>query len=152
MGVSTNGLLFFGVEFEEGFEFPWDAEEFEGDEEEWWRSVGGWVAPFEPFDERGEYAEGFTKGDPRVGEYFDLQSKWESSHPMPIEIVNICSDDCPIYALAVAGAVTTARRGYPVRIVPAELVADPAPLLAFCEKYGIELENEPRWLLASYWG
>lgn len=38
MGMSTDGQLCFGICFEDGFEFPWDNEEFDNSIERWWNA------------------------------------------------------------------------------------------------------------------
>ncbi len=81
MGVSTNGQLWYGVVFEDGYEFPWDAEPFDGDEREWWRAERG-------FDE--------AKGYPAEG-WLEYQKAFDAEHPCPVETVNYCSGDYPMY-------------------------------------------------------
>jgi hypothetical protein len=39
MGVSTDGLLFLGVLFDEDDEFPWHSDEFDYDWEDWLRKA-----------------------------------------------------------------------------------------------------------------
>ncbi len=43
MGTSTDGILCYGVVYGE-VDFPWDAEPWDGDEEDWW--VGAGMPPF----------------------------------------------------------------------------------------------------------
>lgn len=155
MGVSTDGIIGFGIPFEEGTEFPWDAEEFDGDIETWWRSVNGYVAPYEPWTPEGEYAEGWSSGDPRLTEYFDHRREWMTQHPVPVKDVNYCSGDYPMYALCVPISVIECSRGTPATFDPKTLHITEAAtkeLLEFCRKYEIEIDTEPAWLLMSYWG
>jgi hypothetical protein len=156
MGVSTNGEISYGILFEEGFEFPWDNEQGEGDLDDWWKSVNGYENPhFDPFDSAGNYKPGVAKDDPRIDTYFEHSREWVAAHPVPVELVNYCSDDCPMYILALPGLGTTANRGYPQAIDPAQLVvtAEQAQALKdFCAKHGIETNDEPKWWLSSYYG
>ena len=63
MVQSTDGQLSYGVVFDEDFEFPWDAEKWEGDIEEWWRDVKGFSNPmYYPFDQEGDYEPGYNCG------------------------------------------------------------------------------------------
>ena len=39
MGISTDGQICFGVLFEEGYEFPWDCEEYAYDIYIWWDKI-----------------------------------------------------------------------------------------------------------------
>lgn len=156
MGVSTNGQLCYGIKFEEDFEFPWGAEEFDGDITEWWRSVNGYVNPnFNPYTEAGEYKPGVTREDPRVDEYFKHSRDWDAAHPVPVGLVNYCSGDYAMYILAVPGVGLSNRRGYPEEFDPSALkVSDEqrAALLEFCKTHKIEHDEEPKWWLSSYWG
>lgn len=149
MGQSTDGILLFGVVFEEGFEFPWDDHD---DIEDWWREVSGFRPTFSPYTPEGEYAEGVKSGDPRIDAYYSERRQWDAAHPLPVELVNVCSGDYPIYALAVLGTVTRARRGYPEPITRQLGDVFPEPLVEFCEAHGIEMPGDAGWLLASYWG
>ena len=153
MGVSTDGQLSYGVVFEEGFDFPWDGQEFEGDEEEWWKAVNGYTNPNPcPYTDAGEYKPGMNLDSPEVGPYHDHSSAWLKNHPFPVQIVNYCSADYGVYLLAVKHF--SCNRGYPVEIKRSFLdVADEdrKKLRGFLEKYGIEAD-EPKWWLTSYWG
>lgn len=155
MGQNTDGQICYGIDVSEGEELPWEDEEYKGDEEEWWMIESGfkWEGK-EPFDEHGNYAQGVKEGDPLIDEYFAARMKWCEEHPLPIEMVNTCSGDCPMWIVAVPGTLVTACRGYPESIDPSTLFnIDPEKLAqwsAFCEKYGIE--GEAGWYLSSYWG
>ena len=116
MGQSTNGELWYGVVFEDGYEFPWDAEEFSGDLDDWWRTEN-------------------------------------TDHPCPVELVNYCSGDSPMYGLAVSKSTQTAHRGTPVLIEGLGLsIQETAPLKEFLAKYNLKPEGEAGWYLSSYWG
>lgn len=48
-----------------------------------------------------------------------LEAWWEGrseGQELPVEMVNYCSDEYPMYVLAVRGSVQECRRGYPHRI------------------------------------
>lgn len=51
MGQSTDAILFFGVCFEEGFEFPWSSEEDDEDWEDYAAKKLGVQPPQAPWDE-----------------------------------------------------------------------------------------------------
>jgi hypothetical protein len=155
MGVSTDGQLHFGIVFEEGTEFPWEMDEHEHDIEQWWRNINGYKDIFEPYTDEGEYAAGWSRNDPRFDEYFRHSREWLVANPVPVEVVNYCSDSCPMYLLAVPGVGHSNNRGYPVKIDPTQLVVTPEQsnvLVGFCKKYGIETSDDPAWYLTSYWG
>lgn len=155
MGVSTNAEINYGIVFDEGFEFPWDDDKYDCDIWEWWRDVNGYKPLFKPYSDDGGYAPGFSKDDPRIDEYYEHMNKWDEENPIGVKLVNYCSDDCPIYMLAIEKAGILAHRGEPALFVPSELLgakAMSAWLTEFCAKWGIETEQEPGWYLTSYWG
>lgn len=165
MGASTNGIICYGIKFEEGFEFPWDAEPWDGEIEEWWGDVNGYKPPFELYDAAGNYhptirlVTGRYPSDTRpedetlVERYHAHRLKWDEAHPLPVELENYCSAECPMYILAVRGVGLLARRGYAEQIhltleTPQQLPA----LLAFCKAQKIRGGDGPKWWLCSYWG
>lgn len=95
MSVSTDGIIAYGVMFEDGTSFPWDQDEFESDMESWWRHVNGFVDIHKPFDERGNYCAGWSRDDVRLSEHYRLRREWLESHPLPVGAENYCSGDYP---------------------------------------------------------
>lgn len=157
MGVSTDGEISYGIAFDEDYSFPWDDEQFEGDIDNWWLDVNGYKPPFELYDEQGEYINGVIPSNEVIKEYFDHQRAFEKDMPaLPVELVNVCSNDYPMYILAVQGIGMIASRGYPKAFDPDSLVvtADQQNALReFCKAHGIDIEgNEPGWYLSSYYG
>lgn len=152
MGTSTDGQISYGVEIEEGYEFPWDEH---GDMEEWWQEINGYAPDWCPFTEDGDYKEGVERGDPRISEYFDHKREWMKKNPLPVEIVVHCSYDYPMYIIAVPGTVLKNSRGYPEEFKPWELEVtgiETLDLIEFCTKHSIEYIGEPAWRLTSLWG
>lgn len=132
MGVSTDGILAFGVDFDE------DAPDiFKVDGEVDFESAITKMAGYPSFEE-----------DP--DNYFDNQKKALSL--VPVELVMYCSYDCPMYILAVKGESYTAYRGGVVEIDQFEVDEDKIiSARRWCIEHGIAWEN-PRWLLNSLWG
>lgn len=181
MGQSTDGQLCYGIAFPEGFEFPWMEEDEDGDivgdEEDWWLKENGYKPPFELYDKNGEYAPGIktkrvmghveAEDEKLVNSYYEHKREFKDQHPFPVEVINYCSGDCPMYILAIKGTFTRNSRGYPEVIDPAALkVTDEQKqvLIDFCKKYLQEkidehngdyhddkIELEPKWLLSSCW-
>jgi hypothetical protein len=157
MGVSTDGEISYGILFEDGFEFPWDDDKYEGCIEEWWKSVNGYENPhFNPYDEAtGNYKAGVSQSDPRIGVYHTHRLEWSEANRLPVTLVNCCSCDCPIYILALPSTTLKAWRGDPKAFDPSQFVVtseQSQQLTDFCAKYGIETSDEPKWWLSSYWG
>lgn len=125
MGVSTDGILVFGIDL--GEELPEFLEEFE---DTWWD---------------------FT--DSISGET-DYKKRSAFRDKFPVDLVRYCSYEYPMYILAVNGTETTVSRGYVEEIDPQQLTVEAEKIAAlknFCEEYGIEY-SEPKWLLCSMWG
>ena len=155
MGQSTNGQICYGILLEEEIELPWDKEEFDGNEEAWWRTVNDYK-PLHVCFVSDNYAPGFGSTDPRVYEQWDHEQAWLKANPLPFEMVNVCSGSNPIWIIASPGTFTSACRGKPLAITSEwleceKMLAGPE-LEDFCEKHGIEHEDEPKWYLSSYWG
>lgn len=137
MGVSTDGILVFGIAYDEG-ELP----EF----------LSAWA------DERGEEDPDFDEyldsisGLPQYGEEgHDFTKSREWREAQPVEMVHHCSYDYPMYILAVRGTKTTAWRGHPQVITSLDVSgAKIAAFAAWCAERGVK--GEPRWILCSMWG
>lgn len=163
MSTSTDGQICYGIVFPEGFEFPWETY----DEEGWWRKVKGYKPPFELYTEDGEYINGVKPEQAQIDAYYEHQRNWEKANPFPVEVVNYCSGDCPMYILAAKGSLLSNSRGYPLEFDPNNMkMGDWQALIEFCETYllkkideynGEEWNDEkilikPKWYLTSYWG
>ena len=152
MTTSTNGQICFGIFFEEGFQFPWDKN---GDEiDDWWiYTIHGFKHSFQLYDNNGNYLNGIKPSNERIAQYYAEKREFEKTIPdCSVCLVNCCSCDYPMYILALKDSCLCARRGYPESFNPEQLKIKTKVLLDFCEKYGIEHENEPKWYLSSYWG
>jgi hypothetical protein len=152
MSVHTNAQLCFGVAFEEGTEFPWD-EAHDGDVESWWLEQTGFAIELMYNDETDDFLPGWDRA--RVDDYYLRRKAHEEAHPLPIELVNVCMGDNPIWMLAVPGTLREAWRGEPVAIKVCDLRVHLGALerfLSFCETYGIDFPADPEWYLSSYWG
>lgn len=156
MGVSTNGQICFGILFDEGYEFPWDAGEFDGDIDEWWLKECGFNV-----SERDDFYD--ACGNPIPGteekkeDYYARRHAFEKDHPVPASLVNYCSLDAPMYILAVPSSDLIAYRGYPKEFDPQKLInlVGIQALMDFQEfikKYLGDGAGEPKFYLSSYWG
>lgn len=155
MTVSTDGQICYGIRFDEDMEFPWESDEWDRDFEDWWiYEACGYKNPFELFTAQGEWIRGKKPPEEKIDEYYDARSAFRDSHPLPIELVNYCSGDYPMYILAVPSSCHTAHRGYPENFIPSNLSVSNEEmdrLGQFCEKWGLE-GGEQGWWLSSYWG
>lgn len=133
MGVSTDGILCFGVAFEDGYNFPWwpqDDNEEDGDQDfdDWWAAQTGIAHPPVPFSDESK---------PAYHAYWDAKRK--ALETCPVELVNYCSCDCPMYILAARDSVTNASRGYPEEVDLPALASKTEQyreaVKEFCRKY-----------------
>ncbi len=89
------------------------------------------------------------------GEYGEVWKAAKAAYP--VDLIQHCSGDYPMWILAVRGTNLLARRGYPEDFDPAKLTVTQdqiEALKAFVEKHAIELadgEFKPSWLLFSNW-
>lgn len=152
MSQSTNGQLCYGILFPEGFEFPWDDLKYGNDDslKTWWREVNGFKHAKEVFDSDGNYIDGMTDDA-----YFMEGHDFDKSHPLPVELINYCSGDCPMFILAVPSTVIISRRGYPevvsLKVWPQ---IDFEALADFLKNHSLDNGdgNKCQWYLSSYWG
>lgn len=173
MGISSDGILAFGVDLGEpdDVELPWasDGEDDDGEFEEWyvglhgvtaahlWDAYNAWAETPEALaipGHSGERLKAYEAAHPAWREELDAyyEKKHEIEGAAPIEIVQHCSYDYPMYIVAVPGTVTTAYRGSPEKIPDFDV--DSAKVAAagdFCAAHGIPFDN-PGWLLASMYG
>lgn len=137
MGVSTNGQICYGFLLTEQ-SVPWDLEEYDHEFEFWWLKITGFDTPHEDYS----------------AEWFEARKEHIERTQMP-DLVNACSNDYPLYILALRGTTSIARRGYPSRIAPFPEISRGAieHLRKVISDHNLELEEpEPGWWLSSYWG
>ena len=129
MGVSTDGILYFG------FQVCGEEEKPE------------WMEEFEDFDDFLISKAGLPDDAP-------YEDRAKVINECPAELQLFCSYDYPMYVLGVRDAEHRAYRGDIVEIGAAELAVDQNKIDAFkvwCIANGIEWQ-EPKWLLCSMWG
>lgn len=142
MGVSTNALIAFGFDLGEAGDREVDLSELfpdpdGGDEpqlDEWLLEKAGVV-----------FKNGMN--------YDDFKKKRDKVlAACPVALVEHCSNEHPMYLLAVRGTVKVARRGYAEPFeLPQVSQEQIEAAKAFCDEHGIEWET-PKWTLFSYWG
>ena len=140
MGVSTDGLLAFGINFGEELPEPFRGyEEFDLDEI---------IA-----DEGGLPIWRDNMTDEERTAYWSR--KKELVKASPVEHVMHCSYDYPEHIFAVRGFSYSAARGFPEKIDPEKLQVPEMAIAAFRKwlaDHGVDVDEEPVWFLASLWG
>jgi hypothetical protein len=129
MGVSSDGILYFGFQV--------------GGEDE----KPEWLGEFDDFDHFIVAKAGIAEDAP-----YEERSKVIKSCPAELQL--FCSYDYPMYVLGVRDAEHRAYRGDIIEIGAAQLAVDQSKIDAFkawCASNGIEYQ-EPKWLLCSMYG
>ena len=131
MGVSTDAILFYGIDFDESI---MENQTDEADDV-FSENPEGWLAKYLGCD-----AE-------------DWKTRSLFLEATAVELVKHCSVDFPMYALAIRGSVTRAYRGYPKQVAVESRDTGPwDELLAVaCDKLGLLPKARPAWLLVSMW-
>ena len=102
MGTSTEGIIFCGVKFEEGTEFPWD-ESHSGEFDKWYAcTIQGYVFE-EVYDENGEYLPGKTSKDGFA--MWDRFHTFQKENPPTVQLVYTYGYDYTEFALAIPSSV-----------------------------------------------
>ena len=154
MGVSAQAIIGFGILCDLETVVPWNAAEFDGHLGNWWRSVNGFKDIIEPYTPDGQYAEGFSSGDPRLRQYYDHRNQWLEDNPLPIHVTD-CIDDDMDYAIVLPESVFGCWDDKPKSFDPTSLVVtlEQVELLKeFLAKYEIKYEGEPQWFLITHFG
>jgi len=140
MGISSDGILFYGIMFdwEDGNE-PW-ADDEGGDE--------AWVCD----------KLGISDKEPKHDDYKsqDWKDYWEYKRErladIGIEFVLHCAYDYAMWGLAISPTILRAYRGYPKEIDSIDIAEEwNEKLRAFCELVGVPY-SEPKWWLCSVYG
>lgn len=133
MGVSTDAILVFGFDCGETQPIKDWIDDLIAEEAHLIRPAGSW-------------------DNPDVRAYHDARR--EAIEACPVDIVDHCSGEYPMYVVALRGSEIRSSRGHSTVIDPAALNVAPERIVAmkaWCEAHGIQW-REPSWLLVSYWG
>jgi len=159
MGVSTNGQICYGVVFEEGYEFPWGKDGEDGGIEDWWMEINGYKPPFEIYDENGDYIDGKRPPTEKMDQWYESRIAWKKQNPLPVEMINYCSIDYPMWILAVPNIGIRCHRGDPTPFelrelgdTPESFSANAKAMMEFLTKHNLKYREGPGWFLSSYWG
>ncbi len=156
MGVSTDGILFYGIPYGEGYDdelkAPWwhgcedeepDSESHYEDPEDYYAYKMGVEPPTEEYSEEPSIREKFLK-------YWKAQRAiYEKSG---CDIIYYCSDQCTMFAVGIEKSIKCAHRGDALEIENLDVQPEWDGLLKhFCEIMEVPYK-QPKWLLVSYYG
>ncbi len=154
MGSSTDGQICYGKHV--GDQVPWYKEEYDYDILNWWLDTLFVPSCESPWNDEGGWIEDLSDSErARVYQAWRAEKEaWLREHPLNVEVINVCSDECPDYIIAVPGSVMTANRGEPVKLDPEILFTRPPDeailkMRVFC--INLQLEGPEGWFLSSYW-
>lgn len=163
------GQLAYGIyDYSDKQEFPWDGRGFY----DWWdHDITGFPRS-DFYDENGNLKKGEIREElptwdasvriegwrvspeiqAAITAYNKKKFQHQKQHPAPIELVNVCYADHPLYLLVVPGAFYCSPRICPVAIDPNSLEVDESKIKAFqdfVKKYVPSLKDEPlKWYLS----
>lgn len=126
MGFASYAEISYGVKFGNGYEFPWDKEEFNNDIIEWW---------FKEVLKVTQYSRIF----------------YESNLP-PVKLVQYAHSDC--FILAIPSTVIQCEDCFPYHFKSNDLTfseEQQLSLIDFIEKYITEKHQTPKWWLSTYY-
>jgi len=143
MGVSTDAILFFGIDLGENNEFPWIDEEDGADVESFIAAKLGVSRPDCEYEGNEKLFSDYWNKRREVMRNLGCDVGWH------------CSGSYPMCFVCLEKFNFSACRGYPQIIDPAVMqtvsAEDIQKLKDFCELIEVEWQ-EPKWQLASYWG
>lgn len=156
MGQSTDATIFYGILLDtDGCECIFneleDIDERYGNSQGWVENNGGY------FDKAGMYAdfdnEQIREKARRV--YKDNRDALNKiTEKCQVSIGQHCSGDYPMHYVEIKQSVKRARRGYPMKIVTADVQEKKiwdTQLNDYCKAMGLKYKK-PSWCLVSYWG
>jgi hypothetical protein len=156
MGISTDGILFWGIDYGEDFEWP---EGCEATEDALAKQAGlrEPEADYPDLRQPGTWKEREPTPEEKVVQ--DAYSahwkrKRELEEALPAEVGYHCSDGCPMLFIAPKRLSFSAWRGYPKTLDFTGLqptAEDKAAVKQLVDILGFEW-SEPEWHLASYCG
>ena len=148
MGRNASAEIRYGFRTEEGTEFPWGE-----DLEDWWRETNGYKAPFELYDDNGEYIGGKEPAQSKIDAYYDHRFAWEKENQLPVELYFTGPCDYSITFLGVPNVGKSVDWGDFERLFIEDLAAPPGEreLKQFLDKYEVPYLPEAGWyMMASY--
>jgi hypothetical protein len=161
MGISSDGILFYGIPFDDGTEMPWESGDSYQDCEDWLAEVFCGIAhPSAPYPEVREVWDGKRHKPERALTAAEEQAKktyqeyWRAKHKavagLPFEFRIHCSFDYPMHYITVKQY--TNSRGYATEIESWELPDNADEILRdVCEKAELPF-SQPKWWLVSLYG
>jgi hypothetical protein len=151
MGMDASAALSFGMEFEEGYEFPWGDDEID----EWWRKEIGFKSSKEIYDENWNYLPGVTKEEKDF--HWKERQDFDKTNPCPVAEVKCGSyDGCYNVILSarepiIGGSWDNAREFDPTNdfVIPTDILTK---YNEFMNKYFPNEFTGGKWLMTCLWG
>lgn len=159
--MSFEALLVFGIPLVEGTDLPWreDPDDPAEDDEvkDWWVKETGFEPTVQVWTADGNYLDGFDDDSPEIEQYFVELRAHLKKNPLPVEVVEHCGSEHPMYVLAPPGVVIRANPGDLVSLGEAMAAAiekgvDHRSVREFARKYfGDDVADaDMKWWLCAY--
>ncbi len=159
-----NGIICYGIKFEEGYPFPWENDKYGGDHEGWWlHEACKYKPPFDLYGPDGAYLSNIIQPGLMVEAYFVALRKFQEENPFPVEIGNYWSGERPMYILSKCYYTMKNSWGCEEPFLPVPLEARKGErwhLINFCKEYcQLPRKNKvnkfpamsPQWHLSNCW-
>lgn len=153
MGMSADAVLCYGMEFEEGYEFPWSEID---DIDEWWRNELGFKHKKEIWKRDGSaYLDGITEEEKKF--YYQEIHDFNEANPCPVSLVYCGSMDSGYYSTVIAATEPMIRASWEKAepFDPEGFKISPQVLhkyYEFMNKYFEDIFEGGKWLIACNWG
>lgn len=153
MGMSADAVLCYGMEFEEGYEFPWSDID---DIDTWWREELGFKhKKYIWKDDESDYLDGITEEEKDF--YYQEIRDFDKANPCPVELVFCGSMASDCYSTVIAAPKPMVRGSWDgaTQFHPDEFKVRPEVLQKYYEfmnKYFEDVFEGGKWLLTVNWG
>lgn len=163
MGMDADADISFGVAFDEGQDFPWTEN---GDIEDWWRKINGFVPLYEydwvrdptpaTYNHIAVFKDGRALTDEELKAHYQHKKDWDEAHPMPVMERSFGSDARSCTLLVVPSSHIHGSWDSPTKFDPSKLLVSLKDLEAFRQFMKTYMPDAPTdnygWMLTAYFG
>lgn len=150
MGMNARAEIACGYPCAEDAGLPW------GDDiEQWWREINGYKAPFELYDETGNWLNGKKPEKKVIDEYYNHRREWEKQNPLPVELCFTGSHDYSLAFLAVPGERQSVDWGEFLDLSETLVTPDSKKIGAlekFVSEHDIKVDRPLGWHMFAFYG
>lgn len=156
MGISVRGIVCYGVPLECN-KYPWEADGYDGDIDDWWLSECGYEPQPQIFNADGSWMNGTKPPQEMIDQWFDHLYEFKAQNPILVDLVYYGSGDYHEQILSVVGLGSSADWSTPTDLtfVIEQMTRDVTKsehyqlFIDFCKKYKIST-RDLGWYLCAY--